>query len=173
MRFVNPARRTRVAEVVAVAARDPSVPAPAARYGIPNVVADYDACSRVPMSTRSTTRRRTRTMRPTIRARAGKHVLCEKPLAASAAEARSMAAAARQHRVRSWRRSTIAITRLRTAPRHRAERGDRRLRHVEARFIIPIVQRETSAGGVISPGRSGRRLLHHEHGAARGRRRAR
>jgi len=47
--------------------------------------------------------------------RAGKHVLCEKPIAANTEEAERMRDVARESGVSSWRRFTGATTRWRRA----------------------------------------------------------
>lgn len=95
--LIDPARRVPGVEVAAIAARDPArAHAFARRYGIPRVHASYAALiadpavdaiyNPLPNSLHAVW---------TIRAlEAGKHVLCEKPFAANAAEAAQMAAAA-------------------------------------------------------------------------------
>lgn len=95
--LLHPARRVATVEVAAIAARDPAkARAFAAKYGIPQVHASYAALladptidaiyNPLPNSLHAEW---------TIRAlEAGKHVLCEKPMAANAAEAERMAKAA-------------------------------------------------------------------------------
>jgi predicted dehydrogenase len=141
----NPARRRGVAQVVAVAARDPERARRfAARHGIPDVATDYDALlARPDLDAIYNPLPNSHHAPWTIRAlAAGKHVLCEKPFAASAAEARSMADAARQHGrtlVEAFHYRYHALFEQLLGIVRGGEIG--RLRHVEARFIIPIVQR--------------------------------
>jgi predicted dehydrogenase len=103
MALIRPAREVPEATVAIVAARDPArARAFAARHGIPRVAETYDAVladpeidaiyNPLPNSLHAEW---------SIKAmEAGKHVLCEKPLAANADEARAMAqAAARCNRV--------------------------------------------------------------------------
>src|SRR5436190_1784336 len=99
MALIRPARQVPEAAVTAVAARDPTRAAIFARkHGIPRVADSYAALladpeidaiyNPLPNSLHATW---------TIQAlEAGKHVLCEKPLASNADEARSMADAARR-----------------------------------------------------------------------------
>ena len=145
MALLAPARRTGVAQVVAVAARDGDrARAFAARHGIGAVADDYDALlARPEVEAVYNPLPNSHHAAWTIRAlAAGKHVLCEKPFAATAAEARAMADAARLHgrvlmeafhyRYHALFEQVLAIVRG-------GEIGA--LRHVEARFVIPIVQR--------------------------------
>jgi len=99
MALIAPARRVPGARVVALAARDiERARRFATKHGIPRVQASYDELLAdteldaiyVPLPN-------SLHCRWTIRAlEAGKHVLCEKPFAATAAEAEEMAAAARR-----------------------------------------------------------------------------
>jgi predicted dehydrogenase len=145
MALLSPARRTGVARVVAVAARDPArARAFAARHRIPAVAESYDALlanpdveavyNPLPNSLHAEW---------TIRAlAAGKHVLCEKPLAATGSEAREMAEAARRHGrvlVEAFHYRYHALFEKLLATVRSGEIG--RLEHVEACFVIPIVQR--------------------------------
>jgi predicted dehydrogenase len=146
MALVSPARRTRVAEVVAVAARDPErAGAFARRHGIPSVAADYDALlARQDVEAVYNPLPNSHHAAWTIRAlAAGKHVLCEKPFAATAAEARSMAEAARLHGrvlVEAFHYRYHALFEEMLAVVRSGEIGA--LRHVEARFMIPILKRD-------------------------------
>jgi predicted dehydrogenase len=96
---IKPARNVAQAEVVAVAARDRARAEQfAAKHGIPNVLPDYDALIASPdvdaiynplpngLHARWTT----------AALEAGKHVLCEKPLTANAAEAEQLATVAQR-----------------------------------------------------------------------------
>ena len=103
MALVRPARRVTEATVLAVAARDPERARQfAARHGIPRVHPSYDALLADPEVDAIYNPLPNSLHAPwTTRAlAAGKHVLCEKPFAANAAEAEEMArAAARAGRV--------------------------------------------------------------------------
>jgi predicted dehydrogenase len=145
MALIRPARRVAGAAVLAVAARDARrAQAFAARHGIPRVHASYEALladpeveavyNPLPNSLHAEW---------TIRAlEAGKHVLCEKPFAASAAEAEAMARASersgrvlmeafhyRYHRLFARLREIL----------HAGELGT--VRHLEATFCIPLLRR--------------------------------
>jgi predicted dehydrogenase len=159
MAMIAPARRVGEANVVAVAARDPERARQfAARHGIPRVHATYEALlddpeveavyNPLPNGLHA---------RWTIRAlEAGKHVLCEKPFAASVAEAEAMAQAAtragrvlveafhyRYHPLFARLRAILAA----------GEIGQ--VRHLEAHFCIPILRpsdiryRADLAGGAL------------------------
>jgi predicted dehydrogenase len=145
MALLSPARRTGVAQIVAVAARDVArAQRFAGRHGIATVATDYDALlARSDVDAVYNPLPNSHHAPWTIRAlAAGKHVLCEKPFAVSAAEARTMAEAARTHgrvlmeafhyRYHALFEQVLAIVRS-------GEIGS--LRHVEARFMIPILQR--------------------------------
>jgi len=101
--LIAPARRVPEAEVVAIAARDPERARRfAARHAIPRVHPTYEALLADPEIDAIYNPLPNALHAPwTIRAlEAGKHVLCEKPFAASVAEAQAMAeAAARTGRV--------------------------------------------------------------------------
>jgi predicted dehydrogenase len=144
MALLRPARRVPEAAVVAVAARDPQrAQAFAAKHGIGRVHPTYDALladadidaiyNPLPNSLHCEW---------TIRAlQAGKHVLCEKPIAANAAEAERMAAVAEQTgrvlvEAFHWRYHPLA-TRMKAIV-DAGELGT--VRHVEAHFCIPLLR---------------------------------
>jgi predicted dehydrogenase len=143
MALVRPARAVAGVEVAAVAARDPAkARAFAQRHGIPRVHDGYEALLADPALDA--------VYNPlpnglhcewTIRAlRAGKHVLCEKPIAANAAEAERMAAAARETgrvlmEAFHWRYHPLA-ERMRAVIAG-GELG--RVRRLEATFCFPIL----------------------------------
>src|SRR5439155_1353026 len=124
MALVRPARRVTEATVLAVAARDPERARQfAARHGIPRVHPSYDALLADPEVDAIYNPLPNSLHAPwTTRAlAAGKHVLCEKPFAANAAEAEEMARAAD--------RAAHLLALLRLAPAHaRHGRGQRRAR---------------------------------------------
>ena len=144
MALVRPARQVPEVAVVAVAARDPQrARAFASKHGIPRVhdtyedllaAADVDAVY-IPLPN-------SLHCEWTIRAlQAGKHVLCEKPIAANAAEAERMAVTAEQtHRVLveafHWRYHPLAA-RMK-AIIDAGELGT--VQHVEAHFCIPLLR---------------------------------
>ena len=143
MALLRPAREVAEAEAFAVAARDPARAARfAKKHGIPRVHASYDALLADPEIDA--------VYNPlpnglhcawTLRAlEAGKHVLCEKPLASNADEASRMAEAAqRAGRVLieafHWRHHPLA-SRMREILRA-GEIGE--VRHVEASTCIPML----------------------------------
>jgi len=175
MALVAPARRTGVARVVAVAARDPGRARTfAARHGIPIVAESYEALlahpdvdavyNPLPNSLHAVW---------TIRAlEAGRHVLCEKPFAATAAEARSMAAAGeRSGRVlmEAFHYRYHALFERVLAAVRGGDIGP--LRHVEARFVIPIVRagdirwrRELAGGALMDAGCYAMSMVRHVAG---------
>jgi len=142
MALVRPARQVPEVRVVGVAARDPEKARRfAARHAIPEVFRSYDALLASPSIDA--------VYNPlpnglhcewTIRAlEAGKHVLCEKPMASNAAEAERMAEAAeRTGRVLieafHWRYHPLAA-RMREVVR--TQLGD--VEHVEAWLCIPLL----------------------------------
>ena len=97
MALIRPARAVPEARVVAVAARDPArARAFAQRHGILRVHESYDALVQDPeLEAVYIPLPNSLHAEWSIRAlRAGKHVLCEKPLASNAEEARQMSAVA-------------------------------------------------------------------------------
>jgi predicted dehydrogenase len=97
MALVRPAKLVPEARIVAVAARQPErARAFAAKHAIPTVHASYEAlCADPEIDAVYNPLPNSLHCEWTIRAlRAGKHVLCEKPIAANAAEAERMAGAA-------------------------------------------------------------------------------
>jgi predicted dehydrogenase len=139
MAVVRPARKVAGAELVAVAARDPARARRfAAKHGIPRVHPDYASLVEDPeLDAIYNPLPNGLHCEWTIRAlEAGKHVLCEKPLASNAAEARRMAEAAdKTGRVLveafHWRYHPLAA-RMREIVR--GELGE--VRHLEARMCL-------------------------------------
>jgi len=138
---VRPARRTDGVEIAAVAARDAERAATfARRHRIPTVHASYDALLADP-SLDAVYNPLPNGLHAewSIRAlEAGKHVLCEKPLASNAGEAASMAfAAERAGRVLveafHWRYHPLAA-RMREVVR--GELGE--IRHLQANICFPL-----------------------------------
>jgi predicted dehydrogenase len=176
MALVRPAARTGVARIVAVAARDRARAAAfARRHGIPVVADDYDALlARDDVDAVYNPLPNSHHAAWTIRAlAAGKHVLCEKPFAASAAEARTMAEAAFRHgrvlmeafhyRYHALFERVLAVVRG-------GELGA--LRSVRARFMIPIVRpgdirwrRDLAGGALMDTGCYAMSMLRHVAGA--------
>jgi predicted dehydrogenase len=145
MALIRPARRVPEATVVAVAARDPARARTfAARHGIPRVHDGYAALIADPdLDAVYNPLPNALHAEWTIRAlEAGKHVLCEKPIAATVAEAEAMAAAAtRAGRVlveAFHYRYHPLFARLR-ALIESGEIGE--VRHLEAHFCIPMLRR--------------------------------
>ena len=142
MALVRPARKLPDVEVVAVAARDPGRARKfASKHGIPRVHAGYDALLADPDVDA--------VYNPlpnglhcdwTIRAlEAGKHVLCEKPLASNAEEAQRMAQAAQKTgrelvEAFHWRYHPLA-GRMKEIVDGGALGG---VRHIEAQMCLPM-----------------------------------
>ncbi|MBX3025529.1 Gfo/Idh/MocA family oxidoreductase [bacterium] len=142
MALLRPARRVPEAAITAVAARDPArARAFAARHGIPRVHDSYAALVADPeIDAIYNPLPNSHHCEWTIRAlEAGKHVLCEKPLASNAGEARQMAEAAG----RSGRRLVEAFHwRFHPLAARMREVVDSgvlgTVRHVEATMCIPL-----------------------------------
>jgi len=172
MALVRPARRVPEASVLAVAARDPDRARRfASRHGIPRVHESYAALLGDPDIDAIYNPLPNALHAPwTIRAlEAGKHVLCEKPFAASVAEAESMAAAAeRTGRVlveAFHYRYHPLFTRLRTIL-DSGEIGD--VLHLEAHFCFPLPRpsdirfsRDLAGGALMDAGCYTVHLLRH------------
>jgi predicted dehydrogenase len=143
MALVRPARQVPDATVVAVAARDPArAQAFASKQGIARVHPSYDALLADPeIDAVYNPLPNSLHCEWSIKAlQAGKHVLCEKPIAANAAEAERMAGAARETgkvlvEAFHWRYHPLAA-RLREII-DRGEIGT--VRHVETHFCIPML----------------------------------
>lgn len=143
MALVRPARAVAGVEVVAVAARDPAKARRfAERHGIPRALDSYPALLADPdVDAVYNPLPNGLHCEWTIRAlRAGKHVLCEKPIAANAGEAERMAAAARETsrtlvEAFHWRYHPLA-ERMRAIVAS-GELG--RVRHLEAWFCFPMI----------------------------------
>jgi predicted dehydrogenase len=144
MALIRPARQVPEALVVAVAARDRGrAQAFATKHGIPKVLDSYDALLADPeIDAIYNPLPNSLHCEWTIRAlQAGKHVLCEKPIASNAAEAERMAAAARDTgrvlmEAFHWRYHPLA-SRIR-AIIDAGEIGA--VRHVEAHLCIPLLR---------------------------------
>jgi predicted dehydrogenase len=145
MALVRPARDVRGVSVAAIAARDPQrAEAFAAKHGIPRVLPSYEALLNDPqIDAVYNPLPNSLHCEWTIRAlQAGKHVLCEKPIASNSAEAGRMAVAARESgRVLAeafhWRYHPLAA-RMKAI----VESGELGMvHHVEAHFCIPLLRR--------------------------------
>jgi len=140
---VRPARQVPEVNIVAVAARDAARAQKfAAKHGIARVHSSYDALLADPdIDAVYNPLPNGLHCEWTIKAlQAGKHVLCEKPIAANAAEAERMAAAARQAgrvlvEAFHWRYHPLAA-RMRAIV-DSGELGT--IRHIETHFCIPLL----------------------------------
>ncbi|MDX1649278.1 MAG: Gfo/Idh/MocA family oxidoreductase [Myxococcota bacterium] len=143
MALVRPARQVEGAQVVAVAARDPDRARRfATRHGVPRVHGSYAALLADPeVDAVYNPLPNALHAEWTVRAlEAGKHVLCEKPLASNAAEAARMADAARAAGRRlveafHWRYHPLAARMLAIVAG--GELGP--VRHLETELVIPLV----------------------------------
>jgi predicted dehydrogenase len=143
MALIRPAQHVPEAVVVAVAARDPQrARAFAAKHGILRVQPSYEALLADPeVDAVYNPLPNSLHCEWTIRAlHAGKHVLCEKPIAANAVEAERMAAAARETgrvlvEAFHWRYHPLA-TRMKEIV-DSGELGS--IRHIEAHLCIPLL----------------------------------
>jgi predicted dehydrogenase len=143
MALIRPARQVPEVAVVAVAARDPQrARAFADKHGIPTVHPTYEALIADPeIDALYNPLPNSLHCEWTIRAlHAGKHVLCEKPLAANAAEAVRMAEAAQQSgrvlvEAFHWRYHPLAARMKEIIDS--GELGA--VRHVEAHLCIPLL----------------------------------
>jgi predicted dehydrogenase len=176
MALVRPARRVPEATVVAVAARDPERARRfAARHGIPRVHASYEALLADPeIEAIYNPLPNALHARWTIRAlEAGKHVLCEKPIAASVAEAEEMAAAAERSG-----RVLVEAFHYRYHPLFARMRGILdggeigEVRHLEAHMCFPLpmpgdirYSAELAGGALMDAGCYTVHLLRHLAGA--------
>jgi predicted dehydrogenase len=142
MALVRPAREVPEAQAFAVAARDPArAESFASKHGIPRVHKSYDALLADPeIDAVYNPLPNSLHCEWTLRAlAAGKHVLCEKPLASNADEAQRMATAA-EHAVRvlieafHWRHHPLA-SRMHDIVRS-GELGE--VRHIETATCIPL-----------------------------------
>jgi predicted dehydrogenase len=143
MALLRPARRVPEVTIAAVAARDPArARAFASKHGIARVHPTYDALLADPeVDAIYNPLPNSLHCEWTIRAlHAGKHVLCEKPIAANAAEAERMAATARETgkvlvEAFHWRYHPLAAR-----MREIIDGGDLgTVRHIEAHFCIPML----------------------------------
>jgi predicted dehydrogenase len=176
MALVAPARRVPEATVLAVAARDVDrAHRFAGRHGIPRVHPSYEALLADPdVDAVYVPLPNSLHARWTVRAfEAGKHVLCEKPLAATVAEARQMAdAAARAGRVlmEAFHYRYHALFARVRAILDAGEIG--RVRHVETHLCIPLLRpgdiryrRDLAGGAVMDVGCYTIHMIRHLAGA--------
>lgn len=145
MALLRPTRQVPETTVLAVAARDAQrAQAFASKHGIPRVHPSYDALLADPeIDAIYNPLPNSLHCEWSIRAlQAGKHVLCEKPIASNAGEAQRMAAAARQTgrvlmEAFHWRYHPLAARMKEIIDS--GELGS--VRHVEAHFCIPLLRR--------------------------------
>ncbi len=142
--LIEPARRTAGVELSAIAARDPARARDfAAKHGIGRVLPTYDDVIADPaIDVIYNPLPNSLHCEWTIRAlKAGKHVLCEKPIASNAAEAERMAEAARGTGLLLGEAFHYCYHPLAHRVRDLIQGGSLgRLTHVEARFTVPIPQ---------------------------------
>jgi len=142
MALIRPARSLPEVQVAALAARDPArARAFAEKHGVPRICASYQALVEDPgLDAIYNPLPNALHCEWTLRAlRAGKHVLCEKPIASNAAEAERMARAADETgrvlvEAFHWRYHPLAA-RMREVVRS-GELGE--VRRVEASMCIPL-----------------------------------
>ena len=141
--LISPARRVPEVEVTAVAARDPErARAFARKHGIPRVLPDYDTLIEDPeIDAVYNPLPNSHHGLFSIRAlEAGKHVLCEKPLASNAQEARAMAETAQRNgrllmEAFHWRHHPLAA-RMREIV---SDGTLGQIQHIEASLCVPLL----------------------------------
>ena len=140
--LLKPARKVEGVRVTAVAARDPARARQfAQKHGIPTVQQSYDALLADPnVDAIYNPLPNSLHCEWSIRALdAGKHVLCEKPLASNAVEAEQMAAAARRSGRVLFEAFHYRYHPLATRAREIVASGRLgRIRHIEATMCIPL-----------------------------------
>jgi predicted dehydrogenase len=144
--LIDPARKVHGGQVCAIAARDPArARAYAARHAIPTVHANYaDLIADPEIDAVYNPLPNSLHAEWSIRAlEAGKHVLCEKPLAANAAEAEAMAATARSNDrllVEAFHYRYHPLMARVLAILDSGELGN--IRHLSAQFCSPMLRRK-------------------------------
>jgi predicted dehydrogenase len=140
--LIEPAKKVPEAEVVAVAARDPARAREfATAHGIPRVLATYeDVIADPDIDVIYNPLPNSHHCEWTIRAlRAGKHVLCEKPIASNATEAEQMAQVAKETGLMLGEAFHYRYHPLADRIRELIHGGTLgRLSHVEGHFAVPI-----------------------------------
>jgi predicted dehydrogenase len=144
MALVRPARQVSTASVVAVAARDPQkARAFAAKNAIPRVHATYDDLLSDPdIDAVYNPLPNSLHCEWSIRAlQAGKHVLCEKPMASNAAEAERMAQVALEARLTLVEAFHYRYHPLAARLKEVSEGGKLgRIEHIEAHMCVPLLR---------------------------------